>query len=151
MPGTPGQDDFQQRYAELLRDRKTTRKQQRELNAVQGYVYFLRVGERVKIGFSRRPNARLSTLMTGLPGKLDSFVCVRGSRQDEQALHQRLAAYRQNGEWFVAARPVHMAMVRSAAFGKPATGSELTPLEDPGPDRERRLGNGGKQSDVEQR
>lgn len=83
----------------------------------RGYVYFFRVGNRVKIGFSRDPLSRLASLKTGLPGKVDLVIAVPGERADERRLHRRLAAYRQVGEWFTASGVVMRMAARIAALG----------------------------------
>lgn len=83
-----------------------------------GYVYFLLVGDRIKIGFSTNPFARTGALSTGVASKPDMLFAVRGSRKDEKQLHARFDAYRSSGEWFVAAKPIRMTMMRSAAAGE---------------------------------
>jgi hypothetical protein len=82
------------------------------------YVYFLRVEDRIKIGFSRRPMSRAAHVATGAPGRMASLVIVRGSRADERQLHLRFAVHRTRGEWFAAARPVLAAMTRSILAGR---------------------------------
>src|SRR4051812_36106120 len=42
----------------------------------EGWVYFLRCGDRVKIGFSTDPFNRAKTLKTGIFGTITSFVMV---------------------------------------------------------------------------
>ena len=54
----------------------------------------------VKIGVSAEPLARMRDLQTSNPHKLSLLVKIRGSREDETALHQRFAASRLTGEWF---------------------------------------------------
>ncbi len=84
-----------------------------------GYVYFLRSGERVKIGFSQTPFTRVGELAIGMPQRPESVMAVKGTRLDELRLHRRLGAYRCAGEWFVAAEPVLRVMMRSFMFGRP--------------------------------
>ena len=85
----------------------------------QGYVYFLKVGERLKIGFSRKLQDRVADLSTGISQHPDLLMAVRGSRAEEQALHRRLAAYRVRGEWFTASPAVMRTAMRSLMFGRP--------------------------------
>jgi len=83
-----------------------------------GYVYFLQIGNAVKIGFSTNPFRRISKMdrSSSVPSL---FVSVPGTRYDEKTLHRRLDAYRRNGEWFTASGPVQRVIVRSVAFGRP--------------------------------
>lgn len=84
-----------------------------------GYVYFLRVAGRVKIGFSKDPFVRVSELKTGLTEQPTSIVAIRAQREDEKRLHRRLAAFRTSGEWFAESAAVLRTMHRWAAFGRP--------------------------------
>lgn len=65
-----------------------------------GYVYFLFVGDRVKVGFSTNPSNRMRELSTGLPRPPRTILMMRGRPRDERRLHAQLGAYRTNGEWF---------------------------------------------------
>lgn len=60
-----------------------------------GNVYFIRLGDRIKVGYSERPEARLRSL----PHE-EVIGVVPGTFQDEHAWHQLLADYRVTGEWF---------------------------------------------------
>jgi hypothetical protein len=58
----------------------------------------------VKIGFTEREvHDRLREIQTGCPGLLTPLLQMDGTRQDDQAWHDRFAAARERGEWF---RPV---------------------------------------------
>lgn len=61
----------------------------------QGYVYFIRLGDRVKIGFSEVPASQLKNL----PHE-EVIGIVPGTREDEQTWHRLLADFRVTGEWF---------------------------------------------------
>lgn len=65
-----------------------------------GYVYFLRAGNTVKIGFSTNLRGRLEKLRNG--NSYPVFICkfVKGSRKTEASFHKRFAEYRLRGEWF---------------------------------------------------
>ena len=65
-----------------------------------GYVYFLWVGSRVKIGFSVNPYRRLYELRTGMSGPMDRLAVIKGDTRDERRLHKRLEKYHSHGEWF---------------------------------------------------
>jgi hypothetical protein len=84
-----------------------------------GYVYFLRMGPSVKIGFSKKPWARIADLRTGFSRDFDSIVCVKGTMADERAIHRRFQAHRITGEWFSAVPTlIHMmyAAIRSGTL-----------------------------------
>lgn len=68
-----------------------------------GAVYFIRsVADTgpVKIGYSTEPHGRLATLQTSHHGELKIIAAIEGTREDEQALHERFATFRMRGEWF---------------------------------------------------
>lgn len=67
---------------------------------VQGYVYFIRGGDLVKIGWSTNPRLRLSQLQTASAERLRMVCAMPGSREDERALHVQFATLRVRGEWF---------------------------------------------------
>lgn len=81
-----------------------------------GNVYFLFVGDRVKIGYSRKPFHRISDLMVGLPTSPRMVLIFRGRPRDEKELHARFAAHRVNGEWFRAAASIQREIMRFSAF-----------------------------------
>ncbi|MGN6769773.1 MAG: GIY-YIG nuclease family protein [Rhizobiaceae bacterium] len=68
--------------------------------APAGYVYFLRAGDEVKIGFSTNLRQRLEKLRNG--NAFPVFVCryVEGTMATERQFHKRFAEYRLRGEWF---------------------------------------------------
>lgn len=83
-----------------------------------GYVYFLRVRDRIKIGFSRNPVSRFSGLVTGLGDATTSFVSVRGTREHERRLHRQFKAFKTSGEWFAVNAALTRFMARAVTFGK---------------------------------
>jgi hypothetical protein len=59
------------------------------------WVYFARVGDLIKIGFSTYPKARFKTL------KVDEVLAViPGTRDDERRCHTAFAHLRAHGEYF---------------------------------------------------
>lgn len=83
------------------------------------YVYFLRCGSLVKIGYSNNPFSRVSSLKTGNPEKVTLFLMVPGTRSDERAIHEKLVAHRAQGEWYKLSPAVRALMARAAAYGAP--------------------------------
>jgi hypothetical protein len=77
-----------------------------------GSVYFVRLGDRVKIGYSENVPKRL----TVIPHE-EVLGVIHGTREDEQGWHQLLADYRTVGEWFRAEADVldHIRRVVAAA------------------------------------
>jgi hypothetical protein len=88
------------------------------LPAHHGYVYFLVVGDKVKIGFSTNPFARAQGIKGALSDRIELLVAVRGTFADEKRLHQNLCACRITGEWFVLSARVRRLMMRILSFGK---------------------------------
>lgn len=93
------------------------------------FVYFLHVGDRVKIGTSKRPFLRQQEIVAGHAARLQRAVIVAGTQHDEYRLHKRFAAYRSGGEWFVASRPLILTMTRSAAAGTVVHDGETEQVE----------------------
>uniref|UniRef100_E6VFI6 Bacteriophage T5 Orf172 DNA-binding domain-containing protein n=1 Tax=Rhodopseudomonas palustris (strain DX-1) TaxID=652103 RepID=E6VFI6_RHOPX len=88
-----------------------------ERRAARQYVYFLQVSDRVKIGTSSKPLRRIQDITASLPAPARRIVIVEGTVTDERRLHERFKAYRTGGEWFVATRPVALAIGRCASAG----------------------------------
>lgn len=57
-----------------------------------GTVYFIRLGDRIKVGYSENLDRRLA--------HEEILGFVPGTRADEQAWHQLLAPHRVTGEWY---------------------------------------------------
>lgn len=70
--------------------------------STMGFVYFAQAGEGgpIKIGWAQDPRKRLLDLQTALWVDLRLLKAVRGTRQDEAALHLRLGSYGIQREWF---------------------------------------------------
>lgn len=60
-----------------------------------GFVYFLRFGDRVKIGFSTDPQNRVRALPHD-----EILAIVPGTRLNERQMHAAFADLRITGEWF---------------------------------------------------
>ncbi len=81
------------------------------------YVYFLVVGDAVKIGFSNNPSARLAGLKTGIHQKYSTVLVCEGTQGQERALHVTLADLRLSGEWFKKHPRLARVMAQAAAYG----------------------------------
>lgn len=67
-----------------------------------GYVYLIACDDRsaAKIGWAVDPERRRRALQTGNPKRLVLLGFIPGTREDEQALHNRFSSAREVGEWF---------------------------------------------------
>lgn len=68
--------------------------------APNGYVYFFRAGNVVKIGFSTNVRERSHSLQTGCSERAFMVKVLPGTPAREREFHRRFAEYRTNGEWF---------------------------------------------------
>lgn len=65
-----------------------------------GYIYAVRCGDYVKIGWSKRPEKRASKINSDNPLPCQLLGYFEGTRQEEADVHQRLAAHHSHSEWF---------------------------------------------------
>lgn len=65
-----------------------------------GFVYFMRAGGFVKIGFSKNPRRRKCNIGSGSPFDVVLAAYFPGTERDEADLHSRFRPARQKGEWF---------------------------------------------------
>lgn len=74
----------------------------------RGYIYFVLAEKSgaVKIGYSAKPLDRLAALATSHHEELKCIFTMRGTQQDEKALHKKFAEFRKRGEWFEYAAPI---------------------------------------------
>lgn len=100
LPKYPGHSEFAKRYDELLARIRPARTRPETGNDAVGYVYFLKIDDKVKIGFSAHPPGRLREVRPSQQAKVQMFAYVPGTMQREKALHERLKPYRRRGEWF---------------------------------------------------
>jgi hypothetical protein len=62
---------------------------------LDGYVYFIRFSDRIKIGWSSDPTHRLRNLPHD-----EVMAIIPGTMADEQGYHKQFAELRVHGEWF---------------------------------------------------
>lgn len=96
-----------------------------------GWVYFIRGGNFVKIGWSKKPDRRIEQLRTGCPFETKVVGRIPGTKKDESALHKAFAwaKARRKGEWF-RAEPALLALVQWAANYEEAIGTSLIWADD---------------------
>lgn len=78
--------------------------------AMPGWIYYVKIGEHIKIGYASRLQARLNAY----PPTSALLAAHRGTRDDEAELHRRFKLYRVAGrEWYGDARELrqHIAQV----------------------------------------
>lgn len=68
----------------------------------EGYVYFIKGGDAIKIGYSMNPALRLAQLQTGSSEMLELLGFIEGSEVTESDLHRQFKDIQKNGEWFYA-------------------------------------------------
>lgn len=77
-------------------------------------VYYIRYDRRVKIGTSRRPRQRLSSIRHE-----ELLAFERGGRDVEQARHREFAEAREGGEWFTLTPTLSAHIAGLRAEGEP--------------------------------
>lgn len=77
--------------------RRDQRRNDPNANRDQGYIYYLRVGEHIKIGFARNLEQRLASY----PPDTDLLAVEPGTMRDEADRHRNFKAFRASGrEWY---------------------------------------------------
>lgn len=88
----------------------------KKLNSPSGFIYVLTCegSNRIKIGFSKNPEARLKQLQTAAPGKLE-IACRWPTRQYyEHLIHSLLSRKRRHLEWFEMSAEEAIAFINKA-------------------------------------
>lgn len=73
---------------------------------MSGFIYAIRSGDFVKIGYAADPWKRRSSIRLANPHPCEMLGFSPGSRADEKALHSKFSAYHHRGEWFRNEGPV---------------------------------------------
>lgn len=71
-----------------------------EASPHRGFVYFIRAGDAIKIGFSIHPIKRVDELQIGNPEELELLGAFGGTERDEKALHADFSHLEIRSEWF---------------------------------------------------
>lgn len=74
----------------------------RSFSSKMGYVYFIRTGSFVKIGFSQSSTGlrRIKKIQVASPYSVEQMLVLPGTMGDESTFHERFKEYRHRGEWF---------------------------------------------------
>jgi hypothetical protein len=65
-----------------------------------GYVYAIRSGVHLKIGFANDLQQRINDLQVSSPHEIELIGSVTGYREHERRIQMQFAPYRVRGEWF---------------------------------------------------
>ena len=84
---------------------------------MSGKVYFVSAPGRIKIGFTRNPDKRLTALRHADMEELTVLAIIDGPRSLERKLHQLLSAHRLRREWFADCQEVR-SVIDEAIAGK---------------------------------
>jgi hypothetical protein len=79
-------------------------------------IYFIEYAGRIKVGYASNVERRLGELKTAIP----SFVrlgSMEGTRGHERTIHNSLAEYREDGEWFTDCPEVRAVLTRAMLDG----------------------------------
>lgn len=63
-------------------------------------IYFMKLNEFVKIGYSAKPKTRLAEIRVASPYPVDIIGVMEGTRYDEARLHTRFDPHHHGGDWF---------------------------------------------------
>lgn len=94
---------FRRRVVEWLKRRKQPQPRERKPRAPtdrSSFVYFIRGGDMIKIGYAKDPKTRLRDLQVGSPVRLEILVTIPGCHSVEKGIHARFRKLRSHGEWF---------------------------------------------------
>jgi hypothetical protein len=120
LPCGPGDPEFEKVYIAALRGApppiKVQKREKRDRDDVC-YVYFLRTGSTVKIGYSAKPLNRCGELKTGFSEPISTLVAVPGTLTDERNFHREFEKFRLEGEWFRMCPQIASAMAQVAVYG----------------------------------
>jgi len=95
--------DFGLRVSDITWHRTDAKPNDREVvvaPAKNEWVYFLRAGPFLKIGYATDIGKRIRELQTGCPYPISLVASIQGDRTAEGCLHRQFKSLRVNGEWF---------------------------------------------------
>lgn len=102
--------DAHQAAIQRRREEAEARAERQSQPPTPGWIYFLRIGEHIKIGHA----THLGRRMAAYPPNTEFLAAVPGTRKDEQNIHLRLAEHRAMGrEWYTLRADV-LALVEKA-------------------------------------
>jgi len=91
---------------------------------MSGKVYFVAAPGRIKVGFTRKPERRLTALRRADMEELTVIAIIDGERALEKKLHAILAEHQLRGEWFKDCERVRE-IITEAVAGKHAVAAPV--------------------------
>lgn len=79
---------------------KAARAVERDKLIAKGDLYFVRLGDSVKIGHTRNIVKRLANMQVGTPEPLNCLAVLQGQGWQEPVWHRAFEDRRRGGEWF---------------------------------------------------
>lgn len=101
MGGAPRAKMWHKAWAPPFAGQRSPTKQ--ALTGLPKAVYFIVVGDVVKIGVSSDLQKRVLALKTGLAHQIDAIYVDAGVSLSEKTLHEKFKTHRMEGEWFILA------------------------------------------------
>lgn len=71
-----------------------------------GFVYFLKCGDKIKIGKAEDVRKRMAGIQTSSPDIVECLGVTTGGVREERRLHKKFSHLRHHGEWFVDATEI---------------------------------------------
>lgn len=71
-----------------------------------GFVYFLKCGDKIKIGKAWDVRKRMTGIQTSSPDIVECLGVTTGGIREERRLHKKFSHLRHHGEWFVDATEI---------------------------------------------
>jgi len=96
----PNHDGRLQNDPKTCEDRDTRMTQPRSRRVHPGFVYFIHGGDRIKIGYSKEPEDRLTALQVSTADRLQIIGSIVGDQRKEKSLHDQFRHLHIRGEWF---------------------------------------------------
>lgn len=103
----------------------------------RGFIYFLLMGEHIKIGFTARPMHRVSDMDTAFSAEIGLYVVVPGTMAEERQLHAMFERERIRNEWFAASQRLLNLILRCVKARKVTYGQTAVRVDERGTELER--------------
>lgn len=114
---------------------------------MSGFIYAVECGDRIKIGWSTKPEFRFNKIASDAPFPCTLLGCWPGTRADEFDVHSKFRELRQHGEWFKATTAL-LAFISENVVTPTKTGKRFTVLEGDSPLTAWRKKSGLRQQDL---
>lgn len=105
-PNVVGEDEFNRAYQKASTGKISSQPKRGTAPALSGdtgkpgYIYFVRNGRTVKIGFTTAIKSRMKTIQTSCAEAVEVLMVMPGTEGTEKFLHKRFSDNHIGGEWF---------------------------------------------------